>query len=259
MRQRFFHGMHFRSIEAGSPQGVVLYIHGLGESGLCLERLMAHPLLRDHSHLAVDLLGYGKSPWSDTPLTISEQADLLADWISLFGISKIAVLGHSMGGVIGTLLCERRPEMISSFINVEGNISREDCTFSNDIDAYTLDDFLESGFDAFCDRIYEKGLIDRALRFYHASLLMCDPRAIHGNSRELVRLSGREDLAARLESLPMPSFYIWGSPSGTQGYSLNLLRKANVPIVEISDAGHWPFIDQPDEFAESFLQILRAL
>lgn len=259
MNQRFSHGMHVRSIEAESPKGIIFYIHGLGESGLCIERLMGHPSLKDYSHLAADIPGYGKSPWPEAPLGISEQADLLAEWLSLSGVTEVIVLGHSMGGVIGTLLCERNPEIIRSFINVEGNVSHEDCLFSSDIGACTLEDFFVQGFDAFLDTIYQKGLGDRALRFYHASLLMCDPRAIHRNSIELVEFSTAEDLAGRLGSLPLPSFYIYGSPRGTQEYSLDLLRREEVPLVEICGSGHWPFIDQPDEFAGKLLQILSAL
>lgn len=259
MNQRFRHGMHVRSIEAGSPKGVIFYVHGLGESGLCLEGIMGHPLLREYSHLAPDMPGYGKSPWLEVPPGISELADLLAGWLSSLGLPKVILLGHSMGGVIGTLLCERFPETVRSFINVEGNVSHEDCLFSSDIGACTLEDFLVKDFDAFRDTIYEKGLSERALRFYHASLLMCDPRAIHRNSMELVRLSQREDLADRLGSLPLPSCYFRGNPRGTQGYSLGLLKRASVPIVEISDSGHWPFIDQPDEFAGKLFEVLSGL
>lgn len=161
--------------------------------------------------------------------------------------------------MIGTLLCERNPGAIRSFINVEGNLSLDDCTFSSHIDAYTFEDFLAHGFDAFRDTIYERGLSDRAHRLYHASLLMCDPRTIYKNSSELVSLSKGEDLASRLGSLPLPSCYIRGNPKGTQEYSLGLLRKAEVPLVEISGSGHWPFIDQPDEFAGKLLRILSAL
>lgn len=261
--QRFINGMHARFREAASSRGTVLYIHGLGDSGLCLEGIMAHPLLNGFSHLAADLPGYGKSPWPDKPLSIPMYADLLAQWISSpevpLDVAQVILVGHSMGGVIGTVLCERHPEKVRAFINVEGNISLQDCTFSCTIAAHSLDDFIERGFTSFRDDIYKKGLSERALRIYHAGLLMCDPRSIHFNSRELVELSESEELAARLGSLKIPVFYVWGSPGGTAEHSRSLLRTQGVPLVPVHESGHWPFIDRPDAFAERIIEIAGAL
>lgn len=257
--QRFLHGMHMRSVEAERPEGVLFYIHGLGDSGLCFERIMTHPALKGYFHLAPDLPGYGKSPWPETPLSIPEQADLLCNRISGFDLPRAVVIGHSMGGVIGTYFCERCPRQVRAFINVEGNISLDDCTFSCEFAAFELDHFIAEGFDAYRNVIYQKGMTEKALRSYHAGLLMCDPRAVHADSRKLVELSEREDLSSRLGKLDVPSFYAWGNPRGTGEYSLNLLKKANVPLIEISDAGHWPFIDRRDMFAQKILEVIKSL
>jgi pimeloyl-ACP methyl ester carboxylesterase len=87
---------------------------------------------------------------------------------------------------------------------------------------------------------------------------MCDPRQIHLNSEELMDISAKEDLGTRLARLPVPSHYLRGFPGGTQGHSLGLLKAAGVPLAEIPDAGHWPFIDQPDRFAEKILGFIEA-
>jgi len=141
--QRFLSGMHARLRETPSPRGSILYIHGLGESGLCLENIMEHPLLHEFSQLAVDLPGYGKSLWPKKPLKITEQADLLEEWLSSNNAGQVIAIGHSMGGVIGTFLCERHPERVLAYINVEGNISLDDCTFSCVIAEHSFDEFIE--------------------------------------------------------------------------------------------------------------------
>jgi pimeloyl-ACP methyl ester carboxylesterase len=256
LAQGFFHGVHVRSVKAEHPRGTIFYIHGLGESGLCLEYVMNHPLLSRFSHLAPDLPGYGKSPWPETPLAIGDHAEAIAKWISLSTPGKVILLGHSLGGVIGTCLCERHPGLVSLFIDVEGNISAEDCTFSCAIAGYTREDFLAYGFEKVGSDIYAGGMREKSLRFYFASLRMCDPRQIHANSTELMDLSAREDLGARLARLGVPAHYLWGDPRGTQAHSLSLLKMAGVPLTGIPDAGHWPFIDQPDSFAAHLLAIL---
>jgi len=68
IRHRFEHGLYVREREAHQaqpPAGALLYIHGLGESGLCFEPLLASPRLATWRQLTIDLPGYGKSPWRD--------------------------------------------------------------------------------------------------------------------------------------------------------------------------------------------------
>jgi pimeloyl-ACP methyl ester carboxylesterase len=256
--QGFFHGVHARSAVAESLRGTIFYLHGLGESGLCLEPAMNQPLLSGFSHFAPDLPGYGKSPWTLSPLSIDDLAEAAAELIELLSPRPVVLLGHSLGGVIGTVLCERHPSLVSLFVNVEGNISAEDCTFSCIIAGQDLGDFLAYGFERFCSDIYARGMHERSLRAYYASLRMCDPRQIHASSAELMELSAREDLARRMARLGMPAHYLWGEPRGTQTHSLGLLREAGIPLAAIHDAGHWPFMDQPDEFAAALLGILDS-
>lgn len=258
LAQGFFHGVHMRSVEAENPRGTIFSIHGLGESGLCLEAIMTNPLLSGFSHLAPDLPGYGKSPWPGRPLSIDDHARTVAELIFLCSRGPVILLGHSLGGVIGTCLCERHPGLVSLFVDVEGNVSSEDCTFSCDIAGYTLEDFLARGFEKFCSDVYHRGTKEKALRLYYASLRMCDPRQLHLNSAELVDLSSRDDLGARLAGLEVPAHYLWGNPRGTQARSLGLLKASGIPVTGIDDSGHWPFVDQPLSFAKNLLGILDA-
>jgi len=74
-----------------------------------------------------------------------------------------------------------------------------------------------------------------------------------------VALSGSGELAGRLGSLKVPAYYVWGDPGGTGEYSLGLLRAQGVPLASVRNAGHWPFIDQPDAFAEAILGMIGSL
>jgi alpha-beta hydrolase superfamily lysophospholipase len=67
IRQYHFDGMHVRFYESENPAGSILYIHGLGESGLCFEQLISDKRLREWTHIVHDLPGYGKSPWTVSP------------------------------------------------------------------------------------------------------------------------------------------------------------------------------------------------
>ncbi len=246
-------------MEARNPKGIIIYIHGLGESGLCFEELITDSRLQEWSHLIPDMPGYGKSPWCADPMELEEYADYLAQWLNSRGVVKPIVLGHSMGGVVGLIFCEKYSHFVRAFIDVEGNVSLEDCSLSDRVAGYSLENWLAKGFETIRDSIYREGVNDHALRSYYVSLRLCDPRAYHLNSTELVKLSGTEKLAERRKALSMPHLYILGNPRGTGLHSRNLLNKAGVEWRAIEGAGHWPFLDQHTVFVDEILKFLNNL
>jgi pimeloyl-ACP methyl ester carboxylesterase len=259
MMRRCRDGLAYREHPAaGAARGTLLFVHGLGESGLCFERLLMEPRLGAFDRLAVDLPGYGATAWDAEPRSLAACAELVARWLLPLA-PPVVLVGHSMGGVVGQLLLELPGDhrtRIGAFVNVEGNLSPGDCTFSGPAAAQESEVFVETGFGLLLDRLARGGERDPALRSYHASCRTCDPRAYHRSSLELVEASYHEDLALRLAALALPRTYLHGRPRGTGEHSLALLRAAGVEAVAIDDAGHWPFLDQPDAFVEALRAFL---
>lgn len=251
--------MFCRYVKSREHVGTILYIHGLGESGLCFESLIKDSRLCAWEHVVLDIEGYGKSLWPEQPKNIEQHADSLAGWLQLRKTDQVIVLGHSMGGVIGLILSEKYPKLVQGLINVEGNISIEDCSFSSRAADYSLEDFQTYGFDTIRDDIYYNGLKDPALRGYYASVSLCAPLTYYINSKELVDLSRTARLASRLGALEFPKLYLLGNPRGTAELSRSMLDAAGVEWRAIEDAGHWPFIDQPTTFVDEMLSFLNQL
>jgi len=234
----------------------LLCLHGLGESGLCFEHLLEFHALGEWRMLVPDLPGYGRSTWPTRPLTLASQADHLASWLRATGEGPLAVLGHSLGGVLGLIFCENHPNLVSHFVNVDGNLSEPDCVFSGQAANQDLTEFLAAGFAELCAGVYEKGKKDPAHRDYYVSLRLCNPQAFHLNSQELVQMSRQGNLAQRLAALPLPTHYIAGVPDGVSKESQDLLDKSGVTWSSVKPAGHWPFIDRPDVFVERLQEAL---
>ena len=241
---------------AGAGARAIVFVHGLGESSRCFEELAAHPALAEHRHVLVDLPGYGRSPRPARASSLAGLADLLAAWLARHEPGAILV-GHSMGGVIGTILCEGHPGAIAAFANLEGNVSPGDCTFSALAAAQQEDAFAAGGFDRLRDQVRERGAADPALRGAHPSMLEADARTYHAHARELVAISADESMAARLAAIAArtPLVYVAGVPGGAAPRTLELLAERAIPTVRVEPAGHWPFVDQPGTVAAA----IRAL
>lgn len=252
---------------ASSDRPTILYIHGLGESAFCFEDLLASPRLASWHQLAPDLLGYGKSLWTPEPLDLEGHAHSLLHWLDSLEIGWVALVGHSMGGVIGTHLARLLGPRVAGFINIEGNLSPEDCVFSGRVAAIPLEDWLDQGHATFlrglrdlvCEEPSAEVERSEVLGSYAASIQMADPRVFHKNSGDLVAISSLETLASTLATFDFPTLYVHGAPRGTGARSLALLEQAGVPTRRIEDAGHWPFLDQPAAFLDTMTYFLEGL
>jgi pimeloyl-ACP methyl ester carboxylesterase len=258
MRHSLHHGIFQREFGRDDGAPTVLWIHGLGESGLCFEGVLDRPGLTTWRHLVPDLPGYGRTAWPHLVPSLADLADLLADLAADQARGgPVVVAGHSMGGVVALLLAERYPPLVRAVIDIDGNTTSDDCTFSSQAAAMDLADFEDGGFDALRDRVYEAGVTQPAQRGYHASLRQAQPASYHRHSLELVTLSAEGDLARRRAALRCPLLYVAGAPGGASAASRRALDEARVAVVEVAPSGHWPFIDQPGAFSgvvASFLQ-----
>ena len=244
------HGMQVRRCGAGPD---VVWIHGLGEWSVTFDPI-THAL-PGFTHVLPDLPGYGRSPRTDAPTTLEQLAAHLADWLA--PRPPAILVGHSLGGVVATFIAERIP--CAAIINVDGNISRGDCTYSATAATYSLDDFIAGAFAAMRAEIYAAGATDPALRGYHAALLAASPTIFYRHSLDLLALSESNTLAPRLAALRCPKLFIAAVPGGVCEHTRSLLDQHHIRWTAIDRSGHWPFIDQPSAFASAVTTFLGSL
>ena len=92
-----YHGVKINYYEAGQGPPVIL-VHGFGASAYSW-RFLGPALAVDHRVLTIDLKGYGLSAKpEDGKYAISDQADLVAEFIRTRDLHDLVVIGHSMGG-----------------------------------------------------------------------------------------------------------------------------------------------------------------
>jgi pimeloyl-ACP methyl ester carboxylesterase len=254
MRWSIEHGMVVRRAGEGARPGPrVVWIHGLGESSVSFEPVIAK--LPGYEHVLVDLPGYGRSQWPERAPSLAELADQLARWLA--DEQPATIVGHSMGGVLCTLVAERCA--VRAVVNIEGNLTRGDCTFSALASAYELSDFCAHGFSEIRARVYAEGLTKLPLRTYHAAMCLASPHVFHRHALELVQLSSGGTLGPRLAALRVPRLYVAGVPDGICAESRALLDRLGVRWVGLEPAGHWVYLDQLDRFAAEAARFFAEL
>src|SRR6266511_4084632 len=110
----------------GTQGSLVIFIHGIGEY---IERWLPNfvALAEYYRVYAVDLLGHGQT---DKPLNVSykiaDLAQFVKDFMTTLGIDHAHVVGHSLGGAIGTRLALVHPTVVDKLVLVAaGGLGKE--------------------------------------------------------------------------------------------------------------------------------------
>lgn len=240
----------------------LLLIHGLGDSGLAFSEIFEDHRFDSFNVVVPDLVGYGRS--SHPPASSGSFDAHLGDLsrvIDHFGLEQIILVGHSMGGDLGTLLCLldriRLKPKISRFLNVEGNLTEHDLFISELAvkadDAGRFDEWFawhftyRQVFGDWCPRW-------RFGRRYLASLQFCDPTSFLRDARELHRAGA--EAGSRYRKVSIPKLFVFGQKSLRR--ETRKIALAGLDVYEITGSHHWPMIDYAEDFYGVLLRFCQG-
>ena len=92
----------------------LLLVHGYGGAAWNWAELA--PRLTGRRLLVPDLPGHGASGALPAAPTLAGFADALGAVCDAEGLAEVDVVGHSLGGVVGLRLAERRPELVRRLV-----------------------------------------------------------------------------------------------------------------------------------------------
>jgi pimeloyl-ACP methyl ester carboxylesterase len=238
--------------DEGSGDPVVL-LHGWGASSQSFA-LLSGTLVKSFRILVLDLPGFG---WSQPPPAAwgtREYASHVGQVLSEAGIGSAAVLGHSFGGRIAIRLAGEQPRRVTrlALVASAGIRPRRGLGYHARVAAtkivkgfFSLPGWGEAG-----RRIIARRLERTGSRDYRAA----------GRMRPtLVRLVN-EDLADVLPAIQAPTLILWGSHDQEVPKSAMEIMHARIVrsrLVVFEGAGHFPFLDAPEEFGRTLTAFLQ--
>jgi pimeloyl-ACP methyl ester carboxylesterase len=275
LRRVTIHG-HDRAFVKTGEGPALLLLHGLG----CDHTTWA-PVVRDLARhftvIAPDLLGHGASAKPRADYSVGGYANGMRDLLTVLGIDKVTVVGHSFGGGVAMQFAYQFPERTERMILVApGGLGPE---VSPAIRAITLPGFHTAMGIATLPGLRHVGVA--GLRALSRSKLpgahdlsevadiynsFRDPRAraaIRHVVRSVVDMRGQivtmVDRAYLTQAMPM--LVIWGSDDVVipVKHAENVARIAPGAVVEvIPNSGHFPHKDHPERFVKIVNTFVRA-
>lgn len=260
--------------------GIDIYyeVHGQGEplvliAGLGYDHWMWHrmvPGLAKHLRVIVfDNRGVGQTDRPPGPYTARMLADDTAGLLQALGISRAAVMGHSMGGFVAQALVLSRPEMVSKLILSSTNfggprhipITREAMAVLMDTSGDPLErlrrGIVISTAPGFAER--EPALVREWLAYRARNPL--DPAAYQAQMAiGLALLSEEASFEHKLKGVRVPTLILFGEhdkvvPPGNAELLAKAIPNARVKI--LPDAGHFFPLEAPEAAVEAVLEFLK--
>jgi pimeloyl-ACP methyl ester carboxylesterase len=269
------HGHRRAFVKAGSGPALLL-LHGLGCDHTTWLPVLA-ALSRRYTVIAPDLLGHGRSDKPRADYSLGGYANGMRDLLTVLGIDKVTVVGHSFGGGVAMQFAYQFPERTERLLLVApGGIGREVTPI---IRAIALPGFqLAMGLGTVPGVLQATKVGLRGLAATRLSPLrdldevadivghLSDRKAraaITHVVRAVVDWRGQvvtmADRAYLTDAMPM--CVIWGSddrviPAKHAAVAREIAPEAKVQVVP--NAGHFPHKDHPQRFVKIVNDFIRA-
>ena len=233
----------------------ILYIHGLGCSKADFVEMASVSELQPFRLVAADNPGCGDSSYDEKqPLNIDGVVEVIENFVAHLGLDRFLLVGGSMGGLVALLYAERNLHRIAGFVNVEGNLSPEDCMFSRKVIPHSYSHFETIVFPQIKKELSAKA--GRGFAQHLRVLEKANARAYYDYAFQTVEYSDRGNLLERFLNLPVPRCFLYGAANRQLSY-LQRLLESECAVIEIPNADHFLFYDQPNYYAVALASFAR--
>ncbi len=245
---------------AGAGEYTVLFVHGW-----CIDQSywkdQVEFLKSDFKTVTMDLPGFGNSGTNRDIWTIEAYGDDVKAVIDQLGLTKVIVVGHSMGGDIALEAALKNPEIIA-LVGID-NFKEVGVEYDAETMAQ-IDEFmamLRSNFSVIAPAYAEGSLFHSSTSNAIKSRVMTD----FMQSDSTVAISTLEALwnyaereADQLQKMEQELYLINSNASPTLTDGLDAIQ-LDYKLVEIDSTGHYPMIEKPDEFNELLKGVLMEI
>lgn len=228
-------------------QQCLVFLHGWRvDSKIWLSFLKDFSIERTSIYL-IDLPGFGGSEAPRRPFNTTDYAKTISHFINKLRLSNITLIGHSVGGRIAIKLGSEKEFRKIVLVDSAGLIpNKKQVKILNSISKLVRPLF--------------KLPVLRSLRLLIYKLIGAEDyiKTPHLTPTFLNIIS--EDLRPILKHILSPTKIIWGVDDKETPLEMGKIMQTEIPHAEltvINNAGHFPFLDQPEKFRTALLKALE--
>ena len=225
---------------------------------------------KDFHVMALDQRGRGESDWApDGDYSTDAYVADLAGFSEVLGLSKLTLVGHSMGGRNSMTFGGKYPEKLDKLVVVDvgpesdprggARISREIINVPEEFDSFeAVVEYMNKQNRFASDRVMRRRLTYATKELPNGKIGWRYDLAIREARRQGIS-SPQEDLWPAISRITCPTLVVRGAE--TDLLTLEVAQRmietfANGQLAEIPSAGHMVFEDNPDDFNAAVTRFL---
>jgi len=238
---------YYSSEKDSSP--AVVFLHGWRSEGKIWLGIMEKIVQQNFSVFSFDFPGFGTSQNPPHDFNLADYAQITKDFIKQkVSASKIILVGHSFGGRVAIKILSSQSDLADKLVlvNSAGPKIKTQKKFIKIIAKILKPIFKIPGL--------------RSLRFFIYKALGAEDYLATPHLKKTFLNIINEDLTPLLSQIKTTTLIIWGDRDLTTPLSISQILNKNIPhsdVKIIKDAGHFSFLDQPDEFVVHLLSFFK--
>ncbi len=242
-------------IDSGGPGPVLLLVHGYTDSSRSFSMMV--PRLGQYRLIIPDVPGHGGSA-ARTGFEVSDFATDISALVHTLGLRRFAVIGHSMGAMIGIDLAARLQDDVTRLVTISGTLRPQFAPQSDIVrEIEALADPIDPADPFFDDWHACARTVDAAFLMRMRAEAAAIPASIW---KGILRGFAETDLTGMARQVAQPVLCIGCSDDALfdAGHRRALLPAfENAQGVVLEDHGHNPHWENPDKVADLVLAFLE--
>ena len=267
-----YHGIKINYYEAGQGPPIIL-LHGFGACAYTWRHVIPD-LAAQHRVFTLDLKGYGLSDKpADGHYAVSDQADMVVDFIRRQDLHDLVIMGHSMGGAVTLMtylkLRETDPGRIKKLVLIDSaGYPQKMPKFI----ALAKVPGLSAGLSKVVSPRFATALVlkksyydkdkiteEQIDTYSYYGILPGAAAAVSQTARQLVP-QDIDTLIAQYQTIKVPVLIIWGREDEVVPLEVGENFKRDIPdsqLVVIPHCGHIPLEEEPLATRQAIMDFLK--
>ncbi len=237
----------------------VVLLHGAGGSSGLWTGLLESLAQAQHSPIALDLPGHGRSSGLDGPSSVTEAAGFVLRLLEALAAPRVILVGHGMGGQVALRLAIDRPARVRAVVALGASAApAADATscVALEREIAILDQVIAGRLPQQFDMpVFGVAPAMDVMRGFWGEMVRTDPRV---RCQDL-RCSLATDLRPEIGRIECPVLSIRGSADRLCSSAESLALVNGVPrsrAIELEGAGHVAFLEQQEALLEAMREVL---
>lgn len=238
---------YYYSPNKKSPNKILVFLHGWGVDSKLWFKVTPGLIKKNYSMYFIDLPGFGQSQIPNTVYDVNDYKNVVYEFVRKLGLKKVNLIGHSFGGRISIKMASENPKLLEKVILVDtaGIVTVSKIKKITALIAKIFSPIFRPNF--------MQPLRKKLYVLFGSEYL---------ENEKLSKIFSKvvsENLTRLLTLIKKPTLIIWGkNDQVTPLYYGELMNKfiAKSKLVIFEKAGHFSFLDQPEEYVKTLIKFI---